>query len=41
MIGVCCLQDVTLRGQGARILEMKGRCELCGQEKELVVYELW
>ena len=37
MIGVCCLLEVRWRGQGVRMLGMKGRrCKLF----ELVVWEL-
>ena len=44
MIDMCCLHEVRLRGQGARMLGIKGRrYKLWWSEKvmELVVWELW
>ena len=44
MITVCCLQEMRWRGQGARMLGMKGkryRLWWCGREMGLVMWKLW
>ena len=39
MIGVCCLQEVRWRGQGAR--DERNNISCGGQDKEMVEWELW
>ena len=44
MIGVCCLQEMIWRGQGARMLWMKEGdicCSCLETKMELMVWELW